>query len=75
VHIGNPADTELLRPAIDRIAGHLGVTPSLVTADRGYWDTTIGDDLATAGLSTVVIPRTRKSAGGSGAECPWSGAP
>ena len=41
VHIGNPADNELLRPAIDRITTHLGVTPSLVTADRGYWDSTM----------------------------------
>ena len=43
VHIGNPSDNELLRPAIERITTHLGVTPSLVTADRGYWDSTIED--------------------------------
>ena len=36
VHIGNPSHTELLRPAIERIATHLGVVPALVTADRGY---------------------------------------
>jgi IS5 family transposase len=61
VHIGNPADNELLRPAIERIATHLGVAPSLVTADRGYWDSTIENDLATAGVTTIVIPRTGKS--------------
>ena len=61
VHIGNPSDTELLRPAIERIATHLGATPSLVTADRGYWDSTIEADLAAAGVTTVVIPRTGKS--------------
>jgi transposase, IS5 family len=60
VHIGNPSDTELLRPAIERIATQLGVAPSLVTADRGYWDSTIESDLAAAGVSTVVIPRTGK---------------
>ena len=60
VHIGNPSDTELLRPAIERIATHLGVTPSVVTADRGYWDSKIEADLTTAGVTTVVIPRTGK---------------
>ena len=34
VHIGNPSDTELLRPAIERITTRLGVVPSLVTADH-----------------------------------------
>jgi IS5 family transposase len=61
VHIGNPSDTELLRPAIARIATHLDTTPSVVTADRGYWDSTIESDLAAAGVTTVVIPRTGKS--------------
>jgi transposase, IS5 family len=60
VHIGNPSDTELLRPAIERIATQLGVAPSLVTADRGYWDSTIETDLAATGVGTVVIPRTGK---------------
>jgi IS5 family transposase len=60
VHIGNPSDTELLRPAIERITTHLGAVPSLVTADRGYWDSTIEADLATTGVTTVVIPRTGK---------------
>jgi transposase, IS5 family len=60
VHIGNPADNELLRPAIERITTHLGVVPSLLTADRGYWDSTIEADLAATGVTTVVIPRTGK---------------
>jgi IS5 family transposase len=60
VHIGNPSDTELLRPAIERMITQLGVAPALVTADRGYWDSTIEADLATAGVGTVVIPRTGK---------------
>jgi len=61
VHIGNPSDTELLRPAIERLSAHLGVAPSLVTADRGYWDPAIEADLTTAGVATVVIPRTGRS--------------
>jgi IS5 family transposase len=60
VHIGNPSDTELLRPAIARIGTQFGMAPSVVTADRGYWDSTIESDLATAGVGTVVIPRTGK---------------
>jgi IS5 family transposase len=31
------------------------------TADRGYWDSKIESDLAAAGVTTVVIPRTAKS--------------
>ena len=61
VHIGNPSDTELLRPAIARIATHLGAAPSLVTADRGYWDSSIENDLTAIGVTAVVIPRTGKA--------------
>src|SRR5206468_6813842 len=32
----------------------------LVTADRGYWDSSIEADLALASVGTVVIPRTGK---------------
>ena len=60
VHIGNPADNELLRPAIERISTHLGAAPSLVTADRGYWDSSIETDLAAVGVTSIVIPRTGK---------------
>jgi IS5 family transposase len=59
VHIGNPSDTELLRPALQRLIQRFGV-PSLVTADRGYWDSTIEADLTAVGVTTVVIPRTGK---------------
>ena len=60
VHIGNPSDTGLLRPAIERVAAQFGSAPTLVTADRGYWDSTIEADLTTAGVGSVVIPRTGK---------------
>jgi IS5 family transposase len=60
VHIGNPSDTELLRPAIDRITTLLGDAPTLLTADRGYWDSAIEADLVAAGVTTVAIPRTGK---------------
>jgi IS5 family transposase len=61
VHIGNPSDTILLRPAIERVTNLLATTPVLVTADRGYWDSTIETDLTTAGVTTVVIPRTGRA--------------
>ena len=60
MHIGNPSDTDLLRPAIERITRGLRRNPRVVTADRGYWDSTIEADLAAAGVTTVVIPRTGK---------------
>jgi IS5 family transposase len=60
VHVGNPSDTDLLRPAIGRIAQRFGTAPVLLSADRGYWDATIETDLAAAGVATVVIPRTGK---------------
>ena len=50
VHIGNPSDTDLLRPAIDRITTLIGMTPVTVTADRGYWNSTMESDLAAAGV-------------------------
>ena len=60
VHIGNPSDTGLLRPALERVTTQFGSAPVLVTADRGYWDSSIEADLTVAGVATVVIPRTGK---------------
>jgi transposase, IS5 family len=60
VHIGNPSDTDLLRPAIERITTRVATAPTLVTADRGYWDSSIEADLHDAGVTRVVIPRTGK---------------
>jgi transposase, IS5 family len=60
VHIGNPSDTELIRPAIERIVDQFGA-PAVVTADRGYWDARIEADLTAVGITTVVIPRTGKA--------------
>jgi len=59
VHIGNPSDIDPVRPAIERL-GALTGAPSLVAADRGYWDSTIETNLAAFGVGTVVIPRTGK---------------
>jgi transposase, IS5 family len=60
VHIGNPSDTELIRPAITRVCDRFGHPPTLVTADRGYWEPAIEADLADLGVTDIVIPRTGK---------------
>ena len=60
VHQGNPADAPLLAPAIGRIAALLGRAPKAVTADRGYGQAKVEDDLRTVGVKTVVIPRKGK---------------
>ena len=59
IHIGNPPDIDLLRPAVERIRTQLAA-PTMLTADRGYWDAEIERDLTAAGITTVVIPRTGK---------------
>jgi IS5 family transposase len=59
VHIGNPSDTDLIRPAVERIVTRFGA-PVTVTADRGYWNATIEADLTAVGVTIVVIPRTGK---------------
>ena len=60
VHIGNPHDTDLLRPAVTRIAKYCGAVPVLLTADRGYCEKEMESDLIDAGVVTVVIPKTGK---------------
>jgi IS5 family transposase len=60
VHIGNPSDTELIRPAFERVVKRFG-PPAAVTADRGYWDGHIEADLGALGVTTVVIPRPGKT--------------
>ena len=60
VHIGNPHDTDLLRPAVERIIKQCGGPPVMLTADRGYNESTMEADLAAFGVATVAIPRTGK---------------
>ncbi len=57
VMIGNPGDAELIVPAIERIQNRLGSLPEAVTADRGYGDVAVEDNLTGLGVETVVIPR------------------
>jgi transposase, IS5 family len=54
---GNPADAPQLAPAIKRVISRTGWRPRAVTADRGYGEARIENDLHDLGVSTVVIPR------------------
>ena len=54
---GNPADAPQLAPAVQRVINRTRRRPRTVTADRGYGEKSVNDDLHTLGVRTVVIPR------------------
>ena len=54
---GNPADAPQLAPAIARIAARTGQIPTAVTADRGYGEARVENDLRGIGVRTVGTPR------------------
>jgi transposase, IS5 family len=60
LHQGNPADAPQLAPAIERVISRSGRHPRTVTADRGYGEKKVDDDLHKLGVRTVVIPRKGK---------------
>lgn len=57
VENGNPADAPQLAPAIRRITQRTGTAPGAVTADRGYGEAGVDDELHRLGVKTVAIPR------------------
>ena len=57
VEQGNPPDAPQLAPAVERITRRTGRVPRTVTADRGYGEAAVDDDLHEQGVKTVVIPR------------------
>jgi IS5 family transposase len=57
VERGNPADAPQLAPAIGRVIRRTRRRPRTVTADRGYGEAAVENDLHDLGVSTVVIPR------------------
>jgi IS5 family transposase len=61
VERGNPADAPQLLPAVERVSRRAGRVPRTVTADRGYGEKQVEDDLHAAGVRTVVIPRKGKT--------------
>jgi IS5 family transposase len=57
VEEGNPPDGPQLAPAIERITRRVGRPPRAATADRGYGEAKIENDLRELGVRTVAIPR------------------
>jgi IS5 family transposase len=60
VEQGNPPDAPQLAPAIARIAARVGRAPQAATADRGYGEAKVDNDLHDLGVRTVAIPRKGK---------------
>ena len=60
VEMGNPPDAPQLAPAVGRVKKRAGRVPGTVTADRGYGEKRVEDDLHDLGVRTVVIPRKGK---------------
>jgi len=54
---GNPADAPQLAPAVQRVITRTRRRPRTVTADRGYGEKSVDDELHGLGVRTVVIPR------------------
>ena len=60
VEMGNPPDAPQLAPAVGRVKKRAGRAPGTVTADRGYGEKRVEDDLHDLGVRTVVISRKGK---------------
>ena len=58
---GNPPDAPRLKPAVERVIKRTGRKPRTVTADRGYGEAAVEDDLHKLGIRDVVIPRRGKT--------------
>jgi transposase, IS5 family len=61
VMIGNPPDAPLLVPAIGRVIELFGQAPCAATADRGYGEASVEEELTALGIKTIVIPRKGKA--------------
>ena len=60
IELGNPPDAPQLAPAIGRVTERAGRAPRVVTADRGYGENGIDEQILDLGVGTVVIPRKGK---------------
>jgi IS5 family transposase len=60
IELGNPPDAPQLAPAIGRVASRVGRPPRVVTADRGYGEAGVDEQILNLGVGTVVIPRKGK---------------
>ncbi len=57
---GNPPDAPQLVPAVERVIRRTGSKPKTVTADGGYGEKSVEDNLREAGVRNVAIPRKGK---------------
>ena len=57
VMVGNPPDTPLLAPAVKQMIARTGRVPRAVTADRGYGEARVDQELTDLGVARVAIPR------------------
>jgi IS5 family transposase len=57
---GNPLDAPMLAPAIRRVKARAGRAPRAVTADRGYGEQHVEDELREIGVRHVVLPTKGK---------------
>jgi IS5 family transposase len=72
VERGNPADAPQLARAVARVIARSGRRPQTVTADRGYGEARVENDLHNLGVRTVAIPR--KGRPGKARQAPsWAG--
>jgi IS5 family transposase len=58
--MGNPPDAPMLVPAIRRVASRATRVPAAVTADRGYGEGAVDQELSDLGVKTVVLPTKGK---------------
>jgi IS5 family transposase len=56
-----PPDAPRLVPAIERAIAAVGVVPNAVTADRGYGQSSVDNDLDELGVDLVAILRNGKT--------------
>lgn len=60
VEAGNPPDAPMLAPAVERIRRRAGKPPRAVTADRGYGEAAVEQQLESLGVGTVALPTKGK---------------
>jgi transposase, IS5 family len=57
VEVANPAAAPLLVPAVERIIQQTGRVPGAATADRGYGEAVVDDDLHALGVDRWRSPQ------------------
>ena len=58
---GMPPDAPRLAPAIERAIAAVGIVPDAVTADRGYGQRSVDEELDTLGVDLVAVLRKGKT--------------